>query len=86
MREGSQATHDKLVRLVLFIAIAMTSAWLQGEKLLFWVNHLIFVGQEKQGEPRVDIANFWFVCLVRSKKLHILNPTYSHGDGRFRTS
>ena len=30
--ESSQATPDKLVRLVLLIALAMTSAWLQGEK------------------------------------------------------
>jgi len=30
--EGSKATPDKLVRLVLLIAIAMTSAWLQGGK------------------------------------------------------
>jgi hypothetical protein len=31
MREGSQASPDKLVRLVLLIAIAMTIAWVQRE-------------------------------------------------------
>jgi hypothetical protein len=31
-KEDSQASQDKLVRLVLLIAIAMTTAWLQGEK------------------------------------------------------
>ncbi|AHJ28581.1 transposase [Nodularia spumigena] len=30
--EGSQASPDRLVRLILLIAIAMTSAWLQGQK------------------------------------------------------
>jgi hypothetical protein len=30
--ENSQASQDKLVRLVLLIAIAMTTAWLQGKK------------------------------------------------------
>jgi hypothetical protein len=31
--EGSKASPDKLVRLVLLIAIAMTTAWLQGEQI-----------------------------------------------------
>jgi hypothetical protein len=30
--EGSKASPDKLVRIVLLIALAMTSAWLQGER------------------------------------------------------
>ncbi|WP_017804242.1 IS4 family transposase, partial [Nodularia spumigena] len=33
--EGSQASPDRLVRLILLIAIAMTSAWLQGQKTQF---------------------------------------------------
>ncbi|MFO0142518.1 MAG: hypothetical protein ACK513_14145 [Aphanizomenon sp.] len=28
--EGSQASPDRLVRIILLIALAMTSAWLQG--------------------------------------------------------
>lgn len=31
--ESSQASQDKLVRLILLIAIAMTAAWLQGEQI-----------------------------------------------------
>ena len=34
--EDSQASQDKLVRLVLLIVIAMTAAWLQGEKTSIW--------------------------------------------------
>ena len=30
--EGSQASPDRLVRIILLIALAMTSAWLQGQK------------------------------------------------------
>ncbi|WP_442947831.1 hypothetical protein [Nostoc sp.] len=30
--EGSKANPDRLVRLILLIALAMTSAWLQGER------------------------------------------------------
>jgi hypothetical protein len=30
--EGSQASPDRLVRLILLIALAMTSAWLPGQK------------------------------------------------------
>jgi hypothetical protein len=30
--EGSQASPDRLVRIILLIALAMTSAWLQGKK------------------------------------------------------
>ncbi|MFM2061278.1 MAG: hypothetical protein RLZZ507_948 [Cyanobacteriota bacterium] len=30
--EGSQASPDRLVRLILLIALAKTSAWLQGQK------------------------------------------------------
>lgn len=33
--EGSQASPDRLVRLILLIALSMTSAWLQGQKTQF---------------------------------------------------
>lgn len=32
--EGSQANPEKLVRLILLIALAMTCAWLQGQRTL----------------------------------------------------
>jgi len=30
--EGSQASPDRLIRLILLIALAMSSAWLQGQR------------------------------------------------------
>jgi hypothetical protein len=33
--EGSTASPDRLVRLILLIALSMTSAWLQGQKTQF---------------------------------------------------
>lgn len=35
MSESSQASPDRLIRLILLIALAMTSAWLQGQKTQF---------------------------------------------------
>ena len=32
MREGCQASPDKLIALIILIALAMTSAWLQGKR------------------------------------------------------
>lgn len=62
--EGSQASPDKLVRLILLIAIAMTSAWIQGEKPIFLGKILMFVAPKKWKELGEDIVIFGWACMV----------------------
>jgi len=57
--EGSQASPDKLVRLVLLIALAMTSAWLQGEKTSI-LGKTSYICRSKEVERnRRRHSNFW---------------------------
>jgi hypothetical protein len=56
--EGSQASSDRLVRLVLLIALAMSAAWLQGQHTSTGVNLPIFVGKRRPKELVEDIAIF----------------------------
>ena len=72
-KEGSQASQDKLVRLVLLIAIRMTTAWLQGEKTSILGNLLILVGKRKQGELNEDIAIFGSVCTATIGELPFMS-------------
>lgn len=57
--EGSQATPDKLVRLVLLIAIAMTTAWLQGEKITILGKSAYISRPKETGRNRRRHSNFW---------------------------
>lgn len=57
--EGSQASPDKLVRLVLLIALAMTSAWLQGEKTSTLGNSPYICRQKEAARTRRRHSNFW---------------------------
>ena len=57
--EGSQATPDKLVRLVLLIAIAMTSAWLQGEITTDAGKSNYICRAKEPGRTRRRHSNFW---------------------------
>jgi hypothetical protein len=58
-REGSQASPDKLVRLILLIAIAMTSAWLQGEKTNILEKHSYVCRSKEMERTRRRHSNFW---------------------------
>lgn len=57
--EGSQASQDKLVRLILLIALAMTSAWLQGEKLCSLGKSSYICRPKEAGRTRRRHSNFW---------------------------
>jgi hypothetical protein len=57
--EGSKASPDRLVRLVLLIALAMTSAWLQGEKTST-LGKFPYICRSKETErTRRRHSNFW---------------------------
>jgi len=58
-KEGSQASQDKLVRLVLLIAIRMTTAWLQGEKTSILGKSPYIGRQKKAGRTKRRHSNFW---------------------------
>jgi hypothetical protein len=57
--EGSQATPDKLVRLVLLIAIAMTTAWLQGEQISTLGKSAYICRPKEAGRTKRRHSNFW---------------------------
>ena len=57
--EGSQATPAKLVRLVLLIAIAMTTAWLQGEKISTFGKSPYICRPKEAGRTKRRHSNFW---------------------------
>jgi hypothetical protein len=57
--EGSQASPDKLVRLVLLIALAMTSAWLQGEKTSILGKYPYICRSKEAERNRRRHSNFW---------------------------
>ena len=57
--EGSQATPDKLVRLVLLIAIAMTTAWLQGERTTTLGKSDYICRAKETGRNRRRHSSFW---------------------------
>jgi bifunctional pyridoxal-dependent enzyme with beta-cystathionase and maltose regulon repressor activities len=58
-KEDSQASQDKLVRLVLLIAIAMTTAWLQGEKTSILMTSPYICRQKEAGRTKRRHSNFW---------------------------
>ncbi len=57
--EGSQASQDKLVRLILLIALAMTSAWLQGENTSCLGKYSYICRPKETGRTRRRHSNFW---------------------------
>ncbi|MEH1963140.1 MAG: hypothetical protein V7L05_25460 [Nostoc sp.] len=48
--ESSQASPDRLVRLIFLIALAMTSAWLQGQKIKFQRQQSYVCRSQEQGK------------------------------------
>ncbi len=57
--EGSQASPDKLVRLVLLIAIAITIAWVQGEKTTNLGQSPYICRPKEAGRTKRRHSNFW---------------------------
>ncbi len=57
--EGSKASPDKLLRLILLIALAMTSAWLQGEKASTLGKSPYICRSKEAGRTRRRHSNFW---------------------------
>ena len=57
--EGSQASPDKLARLVELIALAMTTAWLQGEKTSILGKYPYICRSKEAERNRRRHSNFW---------------------------
>ena len=60
--EGSQASSDRLVRLILLIALAMSDAWLQGQQNLTGGKSSYICRQKETQRTRRRHSNFWY-CL-----------------------
>ena len=57
--EGSKASSDRLVRLILLIALAMTSAWLQGQRTLLQRQQTYVCRLQEKGRTRKRHSSFW---------------------------
>ncbi len=57
--EGSKANPDRLIRLILLIALAMTAAWLQGERTVLQRQQSYVCRTQEQGRMRKRHSNFW---------------------------
>ena len=57
--EGSNASPDRLVRLILLIALAMTAAWLQGQRTLLQRQQPYVCRTQEKGRTRKRHSNFW---------------------------
>jgi hypothetical protein len=57
--EGSQANPDRLVRLIFLIALAMTSAWLLGQRTKFQKQESYICRTQEKSRNRKRHSNFW---------------------------
>lgn len=57
--EGSQANPDKLVRLIFLIALAMTSAWLHGQRTKFQSQESYICRPQEKNRTQKRHSNFW---------------------------
>jgi hypothetical protein len=57
--EGSQASPARLVRLILLIAISLTSAWLAGQRTLLQRQQPYVCRSQEKGRTRKRHSNFW---------------------------
>ena len=57
--EGSQASPDKLIALMILIALAMTSAWLQGKRTKLQGQEKYVCRLQETGRTRRRHSNFW---------------------------
>lgn len=57
--EGSKANPDRLLRLILLIAISLTSAWLHGQRTLLQRQKSYICRAQEKGRIRKRHSNFW---------------------------
>lgn len=57
--EGSKASPDRVVRLILLIALAMTGAWLQGERTVLQRQQSYVCRSQEKGRTKKRHSNFW---------------------------
>lgn len=57
--EGSLASPDRLVRLILLIAISLTSAWLHGQRIQLQRQQPYVCRFQEKGRSRKRHSNFW---------------------------
>ncbi|OUL23055.1 transposase [Nostoc sp. RF31YmG] len=57
--ESSQANPDRLVRIIFLIALAMTSAWIQGQKIKLQRQQSYVCRPQEQGKTEKRHSNFW---------------------------
>jgi hypothetical protein len=57
--EGSNASPNRLVRLILLIALSLTSAWLQGQRTQLQRQQSYVCRTQEQGRTRKRHSNFW---------------------------
>jgi hypothetical protein len=57
--EGSKASPDRLMRLILLIAISLTSAWLQGQRTLLQRQQTYVCRSQEKGRTRKRHSSFW---------------------------
>ena len=57
--ESSQASPDRIVRLIFLIALAMTSAWLQGQKIKLQRQQSYVCRSQEQSKTEKRHSNFW---------------------------
>ena len=57
--EGSNASPDRLMRLILLIAISLTSAWLQGQRTLLQRQQTYICRPQEKGRTRKRHSSFW---------------------------
>jgi hypothetical protein len=62
--EGCQASPDKLIALMILIALAITSAWLQGKRTKLQGQEKYVCRLQETGRTRKDIATFGLVCMA----------------------
>ena len=57
--EGSKANPDRLVRLIFLIALAMTSAWLHGQRTKLQKQESYICRTQEKSRNRKRHSNFW---------------------------
>jgi hypothetical protein len=57
--EGSKASPARLVRLILLIAISLTSAWLHGQRTQFQRQQPYVCRSQEKGRTRKRHSDFW---------------------------
>ena len=57
--ESSKANPNRLVRLILLIALAMTAAWLQGERTVLQRQQSYVCRPQEKGRTRKRHSDFW---------------------------